>query len=767
MEKCRVQRSFLLVVTLFAIRASVAGEINGISAGSPFDYQTTGLLTVDSITATTGGGDYQTMKDGAYTISAPATTLDISSNTLYNKALSINGSSSSLTVTAGDVAALKTEGLRINSGTVSAEGGSQTNAYGVFSTSHVTVYADGRLKATGGSGTGASGVYANTLTVNGTVIAEGGTSATAHGINSVTSVAINADSSLEAKGGSEGAGLYTKTLTVTGSATAEGGASATAYGIHATTSVTVADNGSLVAKSGDGGAGLYTNSLTVNGKLTVQRGGSGAAVQVGTSSSHTLTFGSSSLLTVDLDGIGGAPFIVAKKADIKNGAEVEFVNTASIGMGKVSYAFLTTEANSLTGEFTLSNLANIDVEIEKRDSDSYWVTFNRHTKLSAQLAGRYGPNTTSLIEGLDALLGDTNPANADLRADLSMLESLASTDAGAAAEQADYMLKKYAPVDATRLQSTLMNLNTANLGQFQRNLFSSASESGAAAAVSSSDSLASLSLTCGTVRSFWLSPVAQWTRTKALTNEFVKGRENTYGAGMGFGVSQEGNYAAAIGLYYLNSNFNSHAADIDSDVYGINLYGRKYLPSSCRADLFLEGGAGFGYSDSDHTRKDLGVTSSPGTRIYNVNLAFGADFHLGRAVVTPKIGLDYNHLGTGSYTERGTGGLRVKSDNMDSLRGLLGVSVKGHLSDCLYLTANAAYRYEFADRNAVMTSRFVTAPDVKFVTEGEKRNRSSGEIGAGVGWQPRDNLRLAMNYDLSIAEKQLGHTVSARLALDF
>lgn len=35
------------------------------------------------------------------------------------------------------------------------------------------------------------------------------------------------------------------------------------------------------------------------------------------------------------------------------------------------------------------------------------------------------------------------------------------------------------------------------------------------------------------------------------------------------------------------------------------------------------------------------------------------------------------------------------------------------MMECLYVTANAAYRYEFGDRNALTSSYFTTAPDIR------------------------------------------------------
>ena len=83
------------------------------------------------------------------------------------------------------------------------------------------------------------------------------------------------------------------------------------------------------------------------------------------------------------------------------------------------------------------------------------------------------------------------------------------------------------------------------------------------------------------------------------------------------------------------------------------------------------------------------------------------------------------------------------------------------------MTAQAAYRHEFADRAATMGNAFAGAPEVRFVTEGYAQKRSRGEFGAGFGWEPSGAVSLGMDYQLRLASKQTSHAVMATVEIKF
>ncbi len=161
------------------------------------------------------------------------------------------------------------------------------------------------------------------------------------------------------------------------------------------------------------------------------------------------------------------------------------------------------------------------------------------------------------------------------------------------------------------------------------------------------------------------------------------------------------------------------APPIDSNLYGFNLYGRKYFAGTGCVNPFVEGGAGYTFADMDQVRTGGNEQSSPHSHIFNANLALGVDWVLGGTVLTPRLGVDYNHVRTGAYTENGGAiPLSVRSGSLDSVKGIVGLGAKTDVSDCLYLPAHASYRHEFADRNSVIRSSVAALPDVQFVTEG-------------------------------------------------
>lgn len=704
---------------------AMSGEIVGSDAG-------TGILKLaDSTPAAISDVSYQKLDAGNFTITAPAAVIDISSAGTNNKNLGIaNGSS--LTVAGGDAAvALKVQSLTV-------EGGSFT--------------------ATGGSPTGNAGQAVNVL---GDLTQNGGTIKGTSGGRNLYSTGIHVAGNLILNGGS----LY-----------AYGGTSVQTFGIGVNGDLTQQAGSTIYAAAGKN-QGLMVNGVTnLYGKLVLQRiGGTGTrAADFGSSDYKPLYFRAGSILEIDYSGSGGLPYVFGKEIHVETGAEVNFLNTASLPTGTTSHDFAMSSNHSIDGAFTLSAAsALLDIQIEKRYASGYHrytAYFARTGTANDLIAGNpgVGGNAGSLIAGLDALYGDTNPANARLIADLSAFDSM--TDSGEIAAHAEYMAQAYTPLDAATMVSDLATgVNGMTQRSMTRNIFAPVAGgfNQAAVSASSTDALASMGSSSGLIRSMWLTPLAQWTRTRPVSGEFSKSQENTYGAGLGFGVRQDYNFAAGVSFHYLRSDFNSRTADIDTDVYGFNLFGRKYFANRGCVNPFVEGGAGYSYADSKMNRKLLGNHADPDSHILNGNLAVGVDYLVGNLTLTPKLGVDYNHVRTGTYTERGASALRVDTDNFDSLRGVAGIGVKSQVNDCLYLTANAAYRHEFADRNAVTSNRFATAPDVLFVTKGERRSRSSGEFGVGLGWQARRNVLVGLNYDLTVAEKQHSHVLAARFSLDF
>ncbi|MCD8351118.1 MAG: autotransporter domain-containing protein [Planctomycetaceae bacterium] len=525
---------------------------------------------------------------------------------------------------------------------------------------------------------------------------------------------------------------------------------------------------------------IAASDMSINDTLIIARGGDGMAIDTGGHEDNVLLFGSNSTLALDLSGSGGLPWIRAKGVQINNGATFEVRNIASLPTGVSSYNFIQSNYG-IEGEFAFPEASSLSMSIAKTGwyeddavYDDYTLYFSRNGDSSniANNTPTIGTNAKAVLNAFSSFYGSTAAQDtvtyAALHADIDALEQ-ASTPAETA-RQADLMVAKYTPADAQSAASNLASsVNGMASRSMNRNVFAPAGGgfNQAAVSASSTDALASYAMSCGTVRSVWLTPLAQWTRTRPVSAGFSKTNETTFGAGLGVGIRQDYNFAAGLSFHYLRSNLNSFTTDVDSDIFGFNLFGRKYIANGAAWHPFVEGGAGYSYVDSKVVRKLVDATSKPDSHTLNANLAFGVDMVFGNTTLTPKLGVDYNFVHTGSYSESGIYGLRTQTDDFNSFRGVVGLGVKTQVTDCLYVTANAAYKHEFADRNAITNNRMASLPDILFVSQGERRSRSSGDFGVGFGWQAKANLLVGLNYDLTIAEKQQSHAVAARLALDF
>lgn len=528
-------------------------------------------------------------------------------------------------------------------------------------------------------------------------------------------------------------------------------------------------DGIMTVKSGNGtGIGIAVAKAHIGGTLILERGGTAATVE----SDAGFLFKNTATLYVDIAGTGELGHLdTIGVADIEAGAKFGLLNTASIAAGQtITHDFLRTD-QGIAGEFELITDSSLTLSIEKNNSDkNYGFTVTRTGQASDILPGHgVDRNARQVVYALETLVGGTSPEQRSLRDLYSVFDHL-TTD-GDIADYANHLALQLTPETFAR---TLNHIQTLNLGASRalQGALADLDFSQPAVSVISSDSATARLMDANCLeRVFYAAPLAQWTRFSRPSSGFSSVDDFSAGAGLGFGVKRSNDFAIGGGVYYLRSDLDSHTADIDTDVYGINLYGRKYFgAASCRTTRwFVEGGLGFAYGDIDQTRKTNpgGNTSDTDSQLYNVKLALGVDMDAGCFTFTPKLGLDYNHIRTGSYTESGLNGLHVNPDNYDSFQGILGLEVKGYVSPALFVTANAAYRYEFADRTATVRNAFTVAPGASFVTKGFEQARSRGELGAGLGWQVTDRVLLGANYDFYFAEKETSHALRATLGISF
>jgi outer membrane autotransporter protein len=133
----------------------------------------------------------------------------------------------------------------------------------------------------------------------------------------------------------------------------------------------------------------------------------------------------------------------------------------------------------------------------------------------------------------------------------------------------------------------------------------------------------------------------------------------------------------------------------------------------------------------------------------------------------PRIGLDYDHNGQDSFTERGSAAnLHVAGEDRDALRSNLGTRVHAiwnfRSGAALMPELSLAWAHDFLDPAVALKQRFLAAENAAFLIKGEDPPEDFFLLGAGLSYHPNAADEVFVRYDGAwAADDTRGNAISA------
>lgn len=268
---------------------------------------------------------------------------------------------------------------------------------------------------------------------------------------------------------------------------------------------------------------------------------------------------------------------------------------------------------------------------------------------------------------------------------------------------------------------------------------------------------------------------ALWGRAGASFVEFEPSGVNgfdadTYGLSVGFDGDVAQDLRAGVAVFYSSTVVDEIgvAANSNQDIegYGVLFYG-VYRPG----DFYVNATAGFGLNEYDSKRRAAGGVNTAnydGTQFMG-RVELGKIFTDGALELSPHVGLRFNQVSIDGYTEAGPLPTTVGSQDVTSLRGVLGLSGRyTHvLDDGSKLIPEAYVRglQELADPSEAITGNVVGGGS--FISQTTERDKFSYAAGAGLAYEMDDQVSLSFMYDGEFQTDYQEHSLTAAIRFQF
>lgn len=615
--------------------------------------------------------------------------------------------------------------------------------------------------ATGGTGV----IFAGGLTNNDIISAKGGNAETR------SSGAATGGAGMIASGGSYNYGeIYAQAGKVLGGA---------GYGIETA-----------------GIGAIFNNGLTnYQDSFLTMLGGDAASVKLGGSPAGSLSdlphgawFKYGSYLALGSDN----PYLDASGLDVvfenidssMPGAMVISLaaSATSVGDGPVIHTGFIRNTSSnpssgtvVTGQIGIGSYTGpvMDVTIGANTSGgnyNYDFTAERIGYSSQYTSGQAGSMLAALERDLiGATIDDSNAAWANILASVDFQPGVE-----ALRDRANQLFGDTMPVHTTQSMQSMVRST-----RFVDNLFSKNMQAFGkcrqldACAYDESSRRNSNGLVCGVNNDplmIWAQPFYYDGRQKGKRDWFQNFDETYYGVTAG--VSYDANVAIlSAEVHYYQGDLKTRNYKADVTALGFEVGAGRCFKIADNFNPWLEVRAGYTQMELDQKRTDLAgvqATSKPDAGVVTAGVNVNNTFKVSKEVsVTPYVGLDVAHMSMDSYTEKGSAlGTSVKPQNYTSVESTVGVQLDYSPNENLYFEARAAYHHEFGDNSPDLTARGSGLSN-NLKVQGDDVSRDSASLGVGVGVKLTDNVSLKANYDVKVADRYVGHQVSATLSFTF
>ena len=243
----------------------------------------------------------------------------------------------------------------------------------------------------------------------------------------------------------------------------------------------------------------------------------------------------------------------------------------------------------------------------------------------------------------------------------------------------------------------------------------------------------------------------------------------TLGADYRFGE----HFAAGLSGGYVNSF--AEIASNGGTIYGqsarFGAYGTAYN-DDFHANLYLGGAHDFYATSRNIASFSRTATASPSGQEFNLDATTGWDVKTAHAVVSPFLGLAYDRLMLGSFTESGAGALNLAlaGQTAESLRSTLGVKVSRQFKpDWCDLTpyASLGWQHELENQSRALAAQLASGGTGTFTVMTADVARDAALLGAGLSmdWTPGFSTRLA--YESALRSDFSANTFSGSMRWRF
>jgi uncharacterized protein with beta-barrel porin domain len=253
----------------------------------------------------------------------------------------------------------------------------------------------------------------------------------------------------------------------------------------------------------------------------------------------------------------------------------------------------------------------------------------------------------------------------------------------------------------------------------------------------------------------------------AVVNGF---ESDTYAISGGIDGDISEDLRLGLSLFYSNTNIDETGAGANSaqDIEGVGalLYG-TYRPAA----FYVNGTLGVGLNEYESTRNSLGGVNRADYDGYQLisSAELGKTFTDGNWEVSPHIGARFNYVAIEGYTETGPLPTSVGSQNITSLRGILGLSGRytHKLDDGSNFIPEGYVRAirEMADPNGAVTGSVVGGGT--FVSQAAQRDNLAYALGLGAVYEMDGSTSLRVLYEGEYQEDYQEHSLSAAVRFQF
>lgn len=277
-----------------------------------------------------------------------------------------------------------------------------------------------------------------------------------------------------------------------------------------------------------------------------------------------------------------------------------------------------------------------------------------------------------------------------------------------------------------------------------------------------------------TTYGIWLDGFGKWGDQDEMDG-FNGYQYNVSGTTLGLDRTFGTRFLAGIGIGYAHTNIGLDGAQGKGDINTIfgALYG-SYFTRRMYVDAALSYGRQLydnernivvgplqNTASSDHSGDTFSAFAEGG---YNVDIK--------NWIIQPFVSLHYIYLNEESFRESGAGGvsLRVGSRQTDSLVSGLGARITRVFrikNSSLIPEISAAWNYDFAVDDRIITASFAGAPGTSFSVRGQDVEPHGAIVGAGLTFISKGGLSASLKYNGEFRENYQAHGILVDLRYEF